>query len=203
MEHFYKNIQGWFDFQNHYTRMVNEAADTAHFVEVGTWKGTSAAFMIVEIINSGKNIKFDCVDTWRGSEEHLRPGPHYEPLAVNDKLYEHFLENMKPAEGKFTPVRFPSVEAANLYQDNSLDFVFLDAAHDYDSIKSDIIAWIPKVKTNGWIGGHDYTWNEGIRRACQELLPGHYNDPSWNWEQNKYMPEFEKQGVSWMYQVKR
>jgi hypothetical protein len=158
--------------------------------------------MSVEIINSGKQIKFDCVDTWQGSEEHLRPGPHYEPLAVSGKLYEHFLDNMKPVEGRFTPVKLPSTEAANLYQDKSLDFVFLDAAHDYDSIKSDIIAWLPKVKIGGWIGGHDYTWNEGIRRACKELLPDHYNDPSWSWTENRYVPELEKEGVSWMYQVK-
>jgi hypothetical protein len=202
MEHFYQNIKGWFDFQNHYTNMVNEAVDGSHFVEVGTWKGTSAAYMVVEIANSGKKIRFDCVDTWQGSEEHLRLGPHYEPLAVSGKLYDHFLENMQPAQGLFTPIRKTSVEAADSYENQSLDFVFLDAAHDYDSIRSDIIAWLPKVKIGGWIGGHDYTWNEGIRRACKELLPEHTNDPSWSWAENRYVPEFEKQGVSWMYQVK-
>lgn len=202
MEHFYQNIQGWFDFQNHYTDMVSKAQDGSHFVEVGTWKGTSAAYMVVEIARSGKKIRFDCVDTWEGSEEHLRPGPHYEPLAVSGKLYDHFLENMRPAKGLFTPVRKTSVAAAESYENQSLDFVFLDAAHDYDSIKSDIIAWLPKVKIGGWIGGHDYTWNEGIRRACKELLPEHTNDPSWSWAENRYVPEFEKQGVSWMYQVK-
>jgi hypothetical protein len=36
MEHFYTKINGWLDFQNTYTRMVNEHSDGAHFVEVGT-----------------------------------------------------------------------------------------------------------------------------------------------------------------------
>lgn len=199
MEHFYQNIQGWFDFQNHYTRMINEAADGAHFVEVGTWKGTSAAYMLVEIVNSGKNIKFDCVDTWKGSDEAAHKNDRH---IINDSLYEHFLSNLSPVEGKFTPVRLPSVEAAATYSDKSLDFVFIDAGHTYEDVKADIIAWLPKVKQGGWIGGHDYTWCEGIRRACQELLPDHYCDPSWSREQNKYLPEYEKQGVSWMYQVK-
>jgi hypothetical protein len=202
MEHFYQNIQGWFDFQNHYTRMVNEAPESAHFVEVGTWKGTSAAYLIVEIINSGKNIKLDCVDTWQGSEEHQAGLSHSDQHVIDGTLYNHFMENMKPVEGKFTPVRLPSVQAASMYSDASLDFVFLDAAHDYDNIKADIIAWLPKVKKGGWIGGHDYTWNEGIRRACDELLPDHYSDPSWNRIEQRYMPEYEKLGVSWMYQIK-
>jgi len=198
MEHFYQNIQGWFDFQNHYTNIVNQVQEPAHFVEVGTWKGTSAAFMAVEIINSGKNIRFDCVDTWQGSDESAHQGDQH---IQNNTLYDHFLENMRSVEGKFTPVRLPSVDAAQQYADASLDFVFIDAGHDYDSIKSDIIAWLPKVKSGGWIGGHDYTWCEGIRRACDELVPNHIPDPSWSREEQRYIPELEQRGVSWMYQI--
>jgi hypothetical protein len=121
---------------------------------------------------------------------------------ANNSLYQHFVENMKPVEGYYNPVIAPSVEAAKLYPNASLDFVFLDAAHDYDNFRSDVIAWLPKVKPGGWIGGHDYTWNEGIRRACNEMLPGHYHDPSWSDEENRYIPEKESEGVSWMYQVK-
>jgi hypothetical protein len=70
MEHFYNKIHGWFDFQNLYTKMVNDHADNSHFVEVGAFYGKSAAYMAVEIANSGKKIQFDVVDTWRGSPEH-------------------------------------------------------------------------------------------------------------------------------------
>ena len=41
-----------------------ESYDNAHFVEVGTWQGNSAAYMAVEILNSGKNIQFDVYDIW-------------------------------------------------------------------------------------------------------------------------------------------
>ena len=68
MDHFYNSIHGYFDFQNIYTAAVNAAPqDGAHFVEVGSWKGTSSAYMAVEIVNSKKNILFDCVDTWEGT----------------------------------------------------------------------------------------------------------------------------------------
>ena len=202
MEHFYEHIQGWFDYQKHYTNMVNQAAEGSHFVEIGSWKGKSSSYMAVEIVNSGKNIRFDCVDTWGGSLEHQPGGSHVDQFVVDGTLFNHFVENMKPVEGRYTAVKNTSVEAAKIYTDASLDFVFIDAAHDYDSVKADIQAWLPKVKLGGWIGGHDYTWNEGIRRACNELLPAHTHDGSWDDNEQRYIPENESQGVSWMYQVK-
>ena len=57
--------------------MVNHFTDNSHFVEIGSWKGRSASYMAVEIFNSRKNIKFDCVDTWCGSVEHLDPNSFY------------------------------------------------------------------------------------------------------------------------------
>jgi hypothetical protein len=198
MEHFYTNIQGWFDFQNHYTNMVNSAHDGAHFVEVGSWKGTSSAYMAVEIANSGKKIKFDCVDTWQGSDEQAHHQDHY---VASNSLYEHFIENMKPAEGYYNPVRMTSVAAAELYEDGSLDFVFIDAGHKYEEVYADIVAWLPKVKKGGWIGGHDYPWVEGVRRACNELVPGHVPDPSWNVAEDRWDPSFENCS-SWMHLVK-
>jgi predicted O-methyltransferase YrrM len=202
MEHFYEHIQGWFDYQKHYTCMVNEAREGAHFVEVGSWKGKSSSYMAVEIINSGKNIRFDCVDTWGGSPEHQQGGSHVDHFVVDGVLFDHFIDNMKPVEGYYNPVKNYSIEAAKLYADNSLDFVFIDAAHDYENVKADIQAWLPKVKIGGWIGGHDYTWNEGIRRACRELLPEHIHDASWDDTEQKYIPEKESDGVSWLYQLK-
>ena len=51
MEHFYQSVgeENWFDYQELYSSMVNHFCDGAHFVEVGSWKGRSAAFMGVEI----------------------------------------------------------------------------------------------------------------------------------------------------------
>ena len=57
MEHFYYHIgENWFNYQDLYNQMVNYFPDGAHFVEVGSWKGRSSAFMAVEIINSNKKL---------------------------------------------------------------------------------------------------------------------------------------------------
>ena len=96
MEHFYKDIYGFsgVDLFALYKKMVDRFDSGSHFVEVGAFLGRSAIFMAVEIINSGKNIKFDCVDHWEGSEE------HNDNDEVNlETLYEDFLENIKPVEG--------------------------------------------------------------------------------------------------------
>lgn len=167
MQHFYHNIQGWFDFENIYQEMVRNFPDGSHFVELGSWKGKSTAFMCVEIINSGKKIKFDCVDIWNGAG---RVGEYDGDESVkNQSLYDEFIKNMEPAEGYYTPVRDWTAKAAQLYQPKSIDFIFIDAGHDYDSVRADVDAWLPKVKSGGIIGGHDF-WQEGVNRAVTETF---------------------------------
>ena len=59
--------------------MLEKFSGPAHFVEIGSYKGRSSSYMAVEIVNSGKSITFDCVDTWKGSEEHQQ-GQSFEDL---------------------------------------------------------------------------------------------------------------------------
>jgi hypothetical protein len=86
MDHFNTSIQGWFGFHNLYSEIVAKADHGAHFVEVGSWKGKSASYMAVEIINTGKRIRFDCVDTWRGSEEHQDPSSRFYVKELEDRI---------------------------------------------------------------------------------------------------------------------
>jgi len=171
MKHYWQDVFGWFEPQDAeiYKQMVENASDGAHFVEVGSFVGRSSSFMAVEIMNSGKTIKFDCVDTWKGSLVH-QEGQASEYFAVVDgTLFEEFEENMSPVYEFYQPIRMTSVEAAKLYSDKSLDFVYIDADHEYEAIKADITAWLPKVKIGGIIAGHDYPAWEGVVRAVEEL----------------------------------
>jgi hypothetical protein len=163
MEHFYYSTEGedWFTYPNLYAQIVQTAPQKAHFVEVGVWKGRSAAFLAVEIINSGKIITLDLVDTWDGSIEH-------QPL--QEDVFEVFKKNINPVLPYVNIKRMDSLAAALTYSDESLDFVFIDAAHDYDSVKSDILAWLPKVKPGGFLAGHDYPTWDGVTRAVNELI---------------------------------
>lgn len=174
LNHFYSSIHGHFDFQRPYTYMVNLFNDGAHFVEIGAYYGKSSAYMSVEIANSGKKIKFDVIDTWRGSPEHQKGGSHEDANAINDTMFDVFQNNMKPAIGYYNPIKMDSISASKLYEDCSLDFVFIDASHEYDFVKQDILTWLPKVKVGGWIGGHDFTPNNpptnGVDTAVKEIF---------------------------------
>lgn len=170
ISHFYDKIHGWFSFAGIYSRMVDHFPDGAKFVEIGSWYGRSTAYMAVEIANSGKRIEFAAVDTWEGSEEH-KPGGSVADrnIVAKGTIYDEFLRNMEQVKDFVLPYRMTSLQAASLMADRSLDFVFIDAAHDYDNVKADIAAWHPKVKLGGFIGGHDYTpsW-PGVCQAVNE-----------------------------------
>ena len=167
MEHFYQRVPGMFNFQDLYKRMVREAESPAHFVEVGAFLGKSASFMAVEIINSGKQIIFDVVDTFEGSPQ-VKEERKFTNEVTGD-YYSQFLSNIKPACGYIRPFPMTSRLAAERYKILSLDFVYIDASHDYKSVQADINAWYPKVKPGGYIGGHDYRSNcPGVWRAVNE-----------------------------------
>jgi len=165
MDHFYQSIgEDWFTYPNLYKTMVQGAREESHFVEVGSWKGRSATYMAVEIINSGKNIKLDCIDTWEGSVEHV----DMEEI-VNKSLYNIFLKNIEPVKNIINPIKKPSIDAAKAYPDNSLDFIFIDASHEYNDVKKDINAWISKLKNGAVLAGHD--WHiAGVREAVNEVI---------------------------------
>jgi hypothetical protein len=173
MPHFFEKIQGFFDFQNVYLEALSEVKSSAHFVEIGSWYGRSAAFMAVEIINSGKAIKFDAIYTWEGTTPRQGSETTDPNLLKYGTMYPNFLMNVRPVLHAVTPIKLPSLEAVKLYDDRSLDFVFIDAAHDYDNVKKDIIAWKPKVKLGGILAGHDYNKDNspGLVRAVNECLP--------------------------------
>ena len=161
MEHFYKDIYGFsqVDLFALYKKVVEIFPSGSHFVEVGSFLGKSAVFMAVEIINSGKRIKFDCIDHWKGSEEHCD-----NENIDTENLYEKFLENIQPVKGVINPVRAESVMASKLYKPNSLDFIFIDASHDERSVREDLTYWMSCLKEDGMIAGDDVD-SEGVANA--------------------------------------
>lgn len=144
MNHFYQRIDGWFDFQDVYRDAVKQASSPAVFVEVGSYKGKSAAFMAVEIINSGKDITLFCVDCWE-----------------DETVYKEFLRNIETVKDRIVVIRDYSTSVQIMS-----DFTFIDASHNYEDVKADIEHWKPLSKR---IAGHDFSVNwPGVQRAVKE-----------------------------------
>lgn len=61
-----------------------------------------------------------------------------------------------PRRRNLKTLRTTSDEAARAFPDESIDFVYIDALHDYASVAANINEWWPKVRQGGWIAGHDF-----------------------------------------------
>jgi hypothetical protein len=97
MEHFYEEIQGWFDYQNVYDIAIKTLPENSMIVELGCWKGKSSCYLLTEAQNSGKMLNILFVDTWEGSIEHLDPECefHEQDLLTNkDHVWDVFNKNI-------------------------------------------------------------------------------------------------------------
>ena len=194
MEHFYNDIEGFCNYENVYNFVIEQLQPGSKIVEVGVWKGKAVAYAAVEIINSNKNIKMYAVDSFKGS-----PGESFlssNPSVVNGTMYYECIKNLEPVKDIVTILNSDSVEASKHFDDQSVDFVFIDASHSYQYVKADIEAWLPKIKLGGFIGGHDYNNMDtehadgGVTRAVNEIF-GKDNIQIFN-------PGWE----SWLYRVR-
>jgi len=167
------DIPGWFDFSDVYQEQVDRVnGRQAHFVEVGAWLGKSTVFMADAIRKSGKAIRFDCIDNWEGGTEGKANRVTGREIVAKRKtdLHRDFLDNVKRCgvSSFVNPIRGDSTKTAEQYADSSLDFVFIDADHEYESVLRDLRAWYPKVKPGGTLAGHDYH-ESGPKKAVDEF----------------------------------
>jgi hypothetical protein len=99
---------------------------------------------------------------------------------ANEQIYAEAMKKLNTPRSIIR--RQSSVEAAEFMPDESLDFVYIDADHDYFNCKRDIEAWFPKVRHGGLVAGHDYlNWSReegagcdfGVKAAVDEYCTRH------------------------------
>jgi hypothetical protein len=76
-------------------------------------------------------------------------------------------------KSRYEIIREFSYNAVKLFSDNSIDFIYIDANHDYKHCSEDLNLWFPKVKDGGLIAGHDFLdsgLNFGVRSAVLDFL---------------------------------
>ena len=68
--------------------------------------------------------------------------------------------------------RMESVQAAEQFKNGFFDMIFIDADHSYEAVRSDIFAWMPKIKKGGIISGHDYNkaYRTTVGKAVKEIF---------------------------------
>jgi glycosyltransferase involved in cell wall biosynthesis len=88
-----------------------------------------------------------------------------------EKINDFVQERMKTFKGRYKHLRLLSTIASQKVG-SDLDFVYLDADHSYEGLKSDISVWYEKVRVGGIIAGHDYGHENfpGVKKAVDEFF---------------------------------
>lgn len=172
-------------------------------VEIGCYAGESSE-VFAKYFDSGLIF---CIDPWKGVDG--------APISEDTHNYTHKLDIAEKVfnvmRRKYTNIvklKGFDYEFLDTIPDNSMDGIYIDGNHYYESVKKNILAWLPKVKKGGYLCGHDYySITPGVVRAVEEIFnyPDHvFEDSSWaidliKWQLRKngnIQPESESESES-------
>lgn len=159
-------IEGWTDLPE-LSWLYLMAKDMNCVAEIGAWKGRDA-----HALASACKGKVYAIDNFQANpsdgyatvpERFLIPKVGDSPAVDVEK---EFIKNTKDFSN-VDLIRLDSITASEKFEDNSIDMVWIDASHDYDSVVKDVKAWLPKCKK--LFCGHDYD-HETVKKALFDCL---------------------------------
>lgn len=133
---------------------------------IGLEIGCSLGHTTVHLMNNFSGLKLYGIDPyieytdWNGN--YLPPEHHIENLEI-------FNRNIKPFIKQHTLYREKSDDVVNKFEDESLDFIFIDGLHEYEQVLTDCRNYYSKVKSGGIFSGHDFTVIPGVHNAVVEF----------------------------------
>lgn len=142
-------------------RFVPELPDDATIVELGALLGRTT-IALAEACH-GTNRRIYAVDNFRSD--------HGGWLTPSKSI---LVANLAAAEvdALVEIIEGDSAETGHNWEGPSVDFLIIDADHNYEAVKADIEAWLPRMKKNGIICLHDFnnSHTPGVERAAREVL---------------------------------
>lgn len=84
--------------------------------------------------------------------------PYYEfyNKEFHERNYREIIRRKLEENNCILPIRLDSIQAAQIFSDKYFDFIYIDASHDYHSVKLNIETYWPKLNNNRFMAGHDY-----------------------------------------------
>lgn len=146
--------------------------------EIGVFAGRTSRHLLETL----PALELILVDHWQAGDPSRdlpekakkRPGDHGYRSYASHPLgeYRRKVEAMAAKyPGRATVLAMPSLEAAGLVEDGSLDAVFLDGDHTTEAVMADIRAWAPKIRTGGLMTGHDIDM-ASVAEAVDRMVAG-------------------------------
>lgn len=119
--------------------------------EIGVFKGKYSEVLC----KTNPQAHIYGIDAWELAAHPEGVFVHGERQSYFDKCYQETLNRMKPYKN-YTIVKKYSMDAVKDFEDQSLDFVYIDAGHDFMSFAEDLHWWLKKIRIGGIMSGHDY-----------------------------------------------
>tara|TARA_R100001510_G_scaffold22317_1_gene19525 strand:+ start:371 stop:1000 length:630 start_codon:yes stop_codon:yes gene_type:complete len=173
MKHSYFKIPGWFNYSETYDIIVDQISDGGKIVEIGSFLGRSTHYLATSLYNAGKeNVRIYCVDTFEGSSEHANLDLPKDFSSTFRENLEFFIQKRMviPCQG-----RSDDLKILEKFEDNSIDYIMIDGAHEYEPVMDDIENWWPKLKIDGVMFGDDYdltSVSEAVKTTLPKLATG-------------------------------
>lgn len=114
-------------------------------VEVGVELGRFARCLARKV----PNLKLYGIDPWITYDNQFT---EHNP----EEFYQQTVKDCAPYNIEL--IRKTSMEAIKDFEDESLDFVYIDGNHDFAHVTEDLAGWSKKVRKGGIISGHDYVF---------------------------------------------
>lgn len=160
-------------------------------VEIGVFKGEFSK----SILENWKGTLY-LIDPWRelSDEVYLDSSNHKN----HQTAFSDTMNSIKGFESRAFMLRGLGEELVDLFEDNSLDYVYIDGNHDYDHVKQDLDLWWPKLKSGGLLSGHDYlliNWEKQPKLDNGKDIHVWANGESWSIINKSGSPEDGYSGV--------
>ncbi len=147
-------------------RNINRTIVAQMFAElgfkVGAEIGVAEGIYSKILFDNIPGLKLHCVDIW---EKY----PGYSEYKQIEQVYIEAQERLKPYNCNI--IKKFSIDAAEDFEDNTLDFVFIDGGHDFKNVAIDISSWSKKVRPGGIVFGHDYKYHTSYIQKTPHRYP--------------------------------
>jgi hypothetical protein len=128
-------------------------------VEVGVAEGTTTEYLLQTL----PSLRLSGVDSYPVYIDWNDTQPD------GEKNKEDMLRKVDPYMERYNHIYEDSDDAVSKFDDESLDFVFIDGLHTYEQVLKDCQNYYPKIKKGGFIIGHDFARIQGVNKAVREF----------------------------------
>lgn len=131
--------------------------------EIGVQRGDYSS-VILELSQPKTLYLIDC---WE-----VQPGEYEADPAnrVNHQLFYEGILKKYADRPDVTVMKMYSEVASQKFTDEYFDWVYIDANHGLEAVRSDLRLWWPKVKVNGFLCGHDYITADWPRTGLCDFI---------------------------------